>query len=162
LLGEHRNYLAKWFESMRDEVREFSLAIQKCDLGFVERTKLFAILKERLETVKEDENLIFFIPYPLVKDSCDSFFLVSATDFLQAIYNKLNEGDLIGERRVFFIYPSIDSGVYILRDGYYHREYLSCNKLDDLVAFQTSLKRWGDVDNREKRKPYKNNIISDA
>ena len=130
----------EWFNSMQDEIAEFSNAVQERNMEYVKGTKLYAVLKERLDSVKEDENVIFFIPYPIVFDTKSSIFLQFTTDYLQATYNQLKEENLIGERRIFFIYPSMESSIYVLRDENYHREYIKCSELDDLVVFETDLK----------------------
>lgn len=141
LLGEQKNDIDKWFVSLQEEVSEFSeTVIRKRNTELIKETKLYNILVERLSSVGEDENVLFFIPYPIVNDVRGSIFLQFATDYIQAVHNKMVEEKLIGDRMIYFIYPSMDASVYVLRDGNYHREYIECKELDPLIVYKTDLK----------------------
>ena len=137
LIGDPKNQIQDWLQAMKNEKGEFAESIQKRDLSLVASTKLYQIMKDRLESVGADENAILFIPYPIVDDQKDVKFLQLATDFLQAVYDRLVEDGVVGNRKVYFIYPSMDSHVYVLRSASRAREYIRCDKLDDFIRYET-------------------------
>lgn len=139
LVGDPRNELTEWLEEMLNEKTEFSKCIKQRDLSTIVNTKLYSIMKERLKTVKLDEHAILFIPFPIVDEYKGSVFLQFATDFLQAVYNRLRAEGKIGSRRVYFIYPSGDPHEYVLRDENHHREYIQCKELEDFISYDTTL-----------------------
>lgn len=142
LLGEQKNKIDKWFESLQEEVSEYSESvILNRNTELIKDTRLYSILVERLSSIKEDENAIFFIPFPIVNDVRGSIFLQSTTDYIQAAYNKVVEERMIGDRKIYFIYPSMEPSVYVLRNGDYHREYIECIELDPLILYKVGLTR---------------------
>ena len=96
-------------------------------------------MKERMASVEADENAIFFIPFPIVDEYKGSIFLQHTTDFLQAVYQQLVDDYLVGNRLVFFIYPSGDPHEYVLRDADGRREYITCDELDDFIKYETRI-----------------------
>ena len=94
-------------------------------------------MKDRLASINENENAIFFIPYPIVDEYKGSYFGLIATDFLQAIYNDLVEKGLVGSRKLYFIYPSGAPHEYVLRDTEINREYIKCEELDGFISYDT-------------------------
>ena len=135
LLGDPKNEPDKWVEAMINESFEFSHCIEKRDLSLVRSTQLYGIMKDRIESTKEDENPILFIPFQLVDDCEDCFYLQMATDFLQAVYDRLVEDGIVKKRIVYFIYPSLEPEVYVLRDANRKREYIKCAELSQFVRF---------------------------
>lgn len=138
LIGDPKNQIQDWLQDMTDEKTEFGECIQKRNLSLVKKTKLYQIMKERLESVATDENAILFIPYPIVDDYKESVFLQLATDFLQAVYDQQNKEGIVGNRKVYFIYPSMEAHVYVLRSASRTREYIRCDELDDFIEYETS------------------------
>ena len=139
LVGEPKNNLNEWLQVMLDEKTEFGESIMKRDLSFLPNTRLYNVMKERLASVKADENAIFFIPFPIVDEYKGSIFLQHTTDFLQAVYQQLVDDGMVGSRQVFFIYPSGDPHEYVLRDADRRREYIHCEELDDFIKFETRI-----------------------
>ncbi len=137
LVGDRKNSIVNWLNAMLQERSEFGECIKKRDLSGLKHTCLYSIMKERIEDVREDENAILFLPFPIVEDSIHNTFLQFATDFLQACYDTLEEDGLIGDRKVYFIYPSMENGYFVLRDSNYHREYISVPELDDIIVYET-------------------------
>lgn len=141
LLGEHKNDIIKWFETLYEEMTEFSeKVIRYRNTELIKDTKLYSILIERLCSVEENENAIFFIPYPIVHDIRDSIILQLTTDFLQAVCNKIEEEKLLGDRKIYFIYPSMEQSIYVLRDGNQNKEYVECKELDAFIIYETNVK----------------------
>ena len=139
LIGEPKNDINKWLQVMVDEKTEFGKCIEKRDLSFLPNTRLYKVMKEKLESVKSNEHAIFFIPFPIVDEYKGSVFLQFTTDFLQAVYQRLADDGLIGDRKLYFIYPSGDAHEYVLRDDNRSREYIKCEELDDFITVDTRI-----------------------
>ena len=139
LLGEHKYDITKWFESIKEEVVECSEnIIRNGNTEFIKNTKLYRIFRKRLSSVNEDESAIFFIPYPIVNDVRGSVYLQFAADILQIAYNSIREEGLLGDKKIYFIYPSMEPSIYVLRDGDYQREYIECKELDPLIIYEST------------------------
>ena len=138
LIGDNSNDLQQWLQEMMDERAEFAESIEKRDLSYVEQTKLYSIIRERLGSIQEDENAIFFIPFPVVVDFEGAVIAQLATDFLQAVFDRLKDNGNVGKRRVFFIYPSMESHIYVLRNENRVREFIFCPELKDFITFSTT------------------------
>lgn len=137
LIGDSRNDLLNWVNDMLNEKTEFSEIIDNRSITMVESTKLYGIMKARLNSVKDDENAILFIPFPIVDDIKGSVFLFLVTDFLQAVYDRLAENGYIGNREVYFIYPSMMPHEYVLRDSKRKREFITCRDLECFILYES-------------------------
>ncbi len=136
LLGERKNSLNLWFDDLISECNEFTVdCIDEDGNQLLRKTKLFKIVKDRVESLKEDENGLLFIPFPIVSDTAHMIFSQFSTDFIQAIYNTLKDDGIIKNRKIYFIYPGMGMNEIVLRDGNYHREYLNVKELGDYIAF---------------------------
>lgn len=139
LIGDSKKHkdLSEWLNVMLEEVTEFGQCIKKRDLSGVAKTKLYTIMRDRLSSVESDENAIFFSLFPLVDDSIFFKYLQFATDFLQAVYNQLLSDGYIGNRKIYFIYPTLEKSKFVLRDSEHHREFISVPELDDIFVYET-------------------------
>ena len=138
LLGERQNDILKWFESLRDESIEFfEKCIIKRDLSGIVSTKLYRIVKDRICTLKEDENGILFIPYPIVEDFEGGFYLQFATDFISAFSERLVDEGIVGGRRLYYIYPSMVVNNYCLRSIDGDREFIDVPELEKYIIYTT-------------------------
>lgn len=137
LIGDPNNEITEWLQVMLDEKTEFGECIKNRGLSFVPGTRLYKVMEARLASVKPEENAIFFIPFPIVDEYKGSIFLQFTTDFLQAVYQRLFDEGLVGDRKLYFIYPSGDPHEYVLRDAERKREYITCEELDDFIEFDT-------------------------
>ena len=131
LIGEKKNDILLWIKDTIEEINEFPRRLHETqDYSFIPKTRLYQIMKDRIATVEEDENVIFFSPFPLVTDSQYNFLNPFCTDYLDVVYECMMEEGLIGNRRVYYIYLSQEQGVYVLRDDHSAREYISMPELD--------------------------------
>ena len=138
LIGERKNDLIKWFESMRNEVCEFGDSIKRRDLSYVTSTKLYRVMKKLILSIKEDKIAILFSPYPIVDDIGDSIFQQFATDFLKAIFKQLSADGDINCKGVYYLYPSMENGVFVLRDAESNeREYIEAPELSAYINYLT-------------------------
>lgn len=135
LVGDPQNTFQQWLEEMQAEETEFGESISRRDLSYVKKTKLYRIMKERIESLKNDENGLLFIPFPIVDDFKESVILQLATDFLQATFDRIKEQGIVGKRKVYFIYPSARSHEYVLRNEERFREYIICPELKDFISY---------------------------
>lgn len=138
LVGARRFDIKNWIESMMDESAEFSEYIYKrgeYDLSF---TTLYSIMKDRITSLKEDEIGVLFCPFPIVNDKKGSIFMQHATDFLQAVYEKLVDENVVTCNDVLFLYPSMEKDVIVLRNGNTRtREYINTTELSKYISFDT-------------------------
>ena len=139
LIGDPKNRFDDWLQAMLDEKTEFGRCIKKRDLSILPDTRLYQVMKDRLASVKPEEHAIFFIPFPIVDENKWSSILQSTTDFLQAVYQRLVDDGLVGNRKVYFIYPSGDPHEYVLRDDNSMQEYIKCEDLEDFISFETRI-----------------------
>ena len=137
LIGERKNDLHEWINSMMNECGEFSDCIKNRSISNVKNTQLYSILKNRLLSVKSDEIAILFCPYPIVNDYRESIFLRHATDFLQAVVNEL-ESEINACLGLYFLYPSMEDGIMVLRDAKtMEREYIDAPEIAEYISFNT-------------------------
>ena len=135
LIGERKNNLTMGIERLLEQRSEYGEILMQ-GVSDVSSTKLYQITKRRLSTVKNDENAIFFIPFPVVEYDKDDVYYQFATDFIQAIYKQLDKDGLTEGREIFFIYPAVEDDLYCIRDRNYHREYVPAPKLNDIVSYK--------------------------
>lgn len=135
LIGSRNHDFKKWLELMRNAEAEFGEDIIATRGKSVTSLELYKIIDERLGSVQDDENVIFFFPYPIVLDGKDMMFFPYVTDFLGAIFNELRKQDKIKGRDIFVIYPACDGDIVLrcLNDD--TREYIRFPEFDDFIAY---------------------------
>lgn len=141
LIGDNKNDFRKWITAMIKERGEFESSIVRRDLSLTRKTKLYRIIRERLETIKPDEVAILFFTFPIVSDEEGCIHLQLATDFLQAIYQCMVEDGLAIERKLYFIYPSLIRHIYILRSSDRRRESIRCEEMGEYISYDTQIIR---------------------
>lgn len=103
----------------------------------ISEIELYKVMKHCLEKTKADENVIFFIPYPIVLDF-DGFPLAGATDLLKNFYREFSKTLDIKNKQLFAIYISFDKKIVLRNLGTDCREYLSCPEMDHYVSYDIS------------------------
>lgn len=140
LIGERKNDIKLWIQSMIKEAAEFSECLRARDLRFVKNTKLYYIMKKALKSVKNDEIAVLFIPYPIVDDYKGAIYLQLATDYLDTLYDRLVMEKKVLCKRVLFLYPSMKEGVVVLRDAKSReREYIELPELNQHISYRVML-----------------------
>lgn len=81
-----------------------------------------------------DENIIFFIPYPIVMDF-EHFPFVGAQDILKKIYRELEIVHNFTDRNIFAIYISFDNKAVLRNLKTDRREYIPCPELNKYVNY---------------------------
>ena len=104
--------------ALTTEFQNEALEFQYCFVGDqkkpITELNLFKKMKNNICKTKSDENVIFFIPYPIVFDF-EGFPLVGASDLLKKIYSELATTTDIFGKRLYAIYISFDRKI-VLRD----------------------------------------------
>lgn len=136
LVGDEKNNLVLWIESMYEESCEFSPLKLREDFNYLENMKLYKVLKSRIETVNQDEKAILFMPYPVVLDFEEANFYHKCTDFLQAVFDKLYQQGYVKCKDVFFIYPSMEKDIYVLRDSIRNREFIKDSVINEYMEYK--------------------------
>lgn len=127
----------KWIEYMMGEASEFSnCMIKNRGIHNVNEIQLYKTIDKRLCSIKEDENVIFFFPYPITHDGEDMLFTRMASDTLSAIYNQLKSEDKVGTRKIYVIYPSMDRKIALRCLNNNVREYLPSAEISQHISYE--------------------------
>lgn len=143
LLSNGKKYaprIKEWLTVLLNESSEFfnevSVNGSKYD---VSNTKLYKIMEDKIKNDKIDENIIFFFPFPIVDSVKGSVFQQFATDYLVAIYNKLNDKNILKKRKIFAIYPSSERNTFAVRNlANYILEFVECAELGEYFSHEIS------------------------
>ena len=138
IASNNRDFL-KWLELMLDEETEFGediIATRGKNIGSLE---LYKIMEERMNSIKEDENAIFFFPYPIVLDFEESSFISITSDYLDAIFRELKRQQKVGMRNIYAIYPAVDSNIVLRCLNTNQREYCQFATLEEFITFDFGL-----------------------
>ena len=124
--------LNEFIKAMYKEAGEF----ERCRHGKnVNSLELYVHMKESLEKVEFDENVVFFIPYPIVLDA-ENNPLVGAKDLLSKIYDGFMTEGILKNRRMIVVYASHDEK-YVLREmGTKRREYLVSEMMKKYIRYK--------------------------
>lgn len=97
-----------WIITVNDEIIELGEGIIVEGQSKTIDNTLYSIIKNTLQSkVNSDENAIFILPFPMLHcESENMIFMKFAKNIFTIIEQKLNEENVIGNRKVFFIYPN--------------------------------------------------------
>ena len=108
--------IMEWVKEQAEGKVIFSDKIMEDMEKYIKKSILYKIMKERLGKNIEDENIIFFFPFPIGNDYSKSLFLQFATDYLDAIYDCLIKDISLENRYIFVIYPGDEASSFVLRN----------------------------------------------
>ena len=123
--------------SLYTEAVEFARCMSQTTHKDVTGLELYKVMQQCVEKTKVDENVIFFIPYPIVLDF-EGFPLVGAKDLLKMFYLQLNKILDIKHKQLYAIYISFDKKIVLRNLGTDCREYLSCPEINRYVSYDVS------------------------
>lgn len=127
----------KWFEFMMSGASEFSnCMIRDRGIHNVNEIQLYRTIDKRLATIKEDENVIFFFPYPITRDGEGMLFTQMASDILSAIFDQLNKEGKVGARKIYVIYPSMDQKLALRCLNNNIREFLPSKEISQHISYE--------------------------
>lgn len=135
---KHRPMVKEWIEILQKEASEYNpLEIRSNPNYDVADTTLYKVMRCAVERDKEDENLIFFIPFPISMSVKGSIFLQFTTDYLQAIYMRLVHDIKMDKRKVYVIYPASEKNEFAIRElGIYHTEYIQYEGMEKYFSYE--------------------------
>lgn len=135
---KHKPEIEKWIFELQKESAEFRPVAYRDNPQYLENTKLYKIIKTQVLKDKEDENIVFFLPYPISIAIEDSFFLQSTGDFISLILNELKGKVKMVHRNIFIIYPSSKKNSFVLRStsDVFHREYVTYEGMEKYFSYE--------------------------
>lgn len=124
--------------TLTTEFQNEALEFQHCFVGDqkkpITELSLFKKMKNNISKTKVDENVIFFIPYPIVFDF-EGFPLVGASDLLKKIYIELSASNDISGKHLYTIYISFDRKMVLRNLKTDKREYLQFPEMQHYVDY---------------------------
>jgi len=124
--------------ALTTEFQNEALEFQHCFVGDqkkpITELSLFKKMKNNIIKTKVDENVIFFIPYPIVFDF-EGFPLVGASDLLKKIYIELSASTDISRKHLYTIYISFDRKMVLRNLETDKREYLQFPEIQHYVDY---------------------------
>ena len=124
--------------ALTTEFHNEALEFQYCFVGDQKKPiielNLFKKMKNNISKTKSDENVIFFIPYPIVFDF-EGFPLVGASDLLKKIYRELSATTDTSKKHLYVIYISFDRKMVLRNLETDKREYLQFPEMQHYVDY---------------------------
>lgn len=127
---------------MYNESAEFGKCIEnrkQPDKYDIKTLSVYKSMESLLRSVKADEDAIIFIPYTKVLDGKDMVFVQFASDELSTIFSKLQSEGVVGDRKVYAIYPGIDRTIVLRTLNTGVREYITDPGLCDYIRYDVRL-----------------------
>ena len=127
---KHEPDILGWIKVLGEEAEEYNKVIYKQDS--INNLKLYNTMKKQVEKEKDDENIVFFLPFPIILSVEGSVFCQFGANYLNDIYSQLNEDLDLANRKIYVIYPSIERYKFAIKkiDEYYI-EYVECEELGE-------------------------------
>ncbi|MBO5333284.1 MAG: hypothetical protein J6B37_04130 [Clostridia bacterium] len=124
--------------ALTTELRKEALEFQYCFLGDhkkpIRELNLFKKMKNNINKTKAEENVIFFIPYPIVFDF-ENFPLIGASDLLKKIYQELATDTDISRKHLYAIYISFDRKMVLRNLETDKREYIQFPEIQHYIDY---------------------------
>lgn len=135
---KHKPEIFEWIKEMHDEATQFSPLSLRDNPHHTESTKLYNIMRNQILRDKTDENIVFFLPYPISLSFKDSMFLQSTSDYISLIFEKLKTKIDLIDRFIYTIYPSAEKNTFVLRcsNNSYYREYVYYDKMEKFFSYE--------------------------
>ena len=140
-IGSRNGNIVKFPYEMYNEASEYSQCIPEHGEKKVYELELYRIMERLiLKNTTKGENLIFFIPYPIVCDF-EKFPLAGAKDVLKAIYLMLEENhrDKCESIELYVVYVSFDNKAVLRNLKTDRREYFDCPKINEYVHYDVKV-----------------------
>ena len=134
LIGSRNGDIRALASELQNEALEFQYCFSEDQQKQISELKIFKKMKNNIDRTKLDENVIFFIPYPIVFDFED-FPLTGASDLLKKIYRELVTCTDISSKHIYAIYISFDKKMVLRNLETDEREYLPFPKMQHYVDY---------------------------
>ncbi len=134
IIGSRNGDVRALTTELYNEALEFQACFSKEQKKPLNELKLFKKMKTNISKTKADENVIFFIPYPIVLDF-EGFPLIGIQDLLKKIYREMATNIDLSQKHLYAIYISFDKKM-VLRDlETDEREYLDFPDMQHYVNY---------------------------
>ena len=135
---KHKPEIENWIKELHKEVAEFNPLSVRYNPEYIENLKLYSIMLKQINRDKNDENIVFFLPYPISLSFKDSIFLQFASDYISSIFEKLKEKIDLINRNIYVVYPSSEKNRYVLRstNDIYSKEYIDYDKIEKYFSHE--------------------------
>jgi hypothetical protein len=135
---KHHPEFEKWIEEMHREAAEFNPVFIRNNPDYIVNLKLYSIMKKQILRDKKDENIVFFLPYPISLSIKDSVFLQFTADYISTILDKIKEEIDLDDRNIYIIYLSSEKNHFVLRstDDSYFKEYIYYGKVEKYFSHE--------------------------
>lgn len=130
------SYLDEWIESILKEINESSYALLNTSRADITSTTLYRELLKRLNTIRNDEVAILFIPFPIVPESEQSVYMQFTSNILTLTYDAICRNTKRVSIGTYIIYPSAEDRKIVIRDlDNLEREFLPIDELEPYVSY---------------------------
>lgn len=134
MIGSRKGDVGALITELHNEALEFQHCFRGDQKKPITELSLFKKMKNNISKTKVDENVIFFIPYPIVFDF-EGFPLVGAADLLKKIYSELSASTDISGKHLYTIYISFDRKMVLRNLETDKREYLQFPEMQHYVDY---------------------------
>ena len=142
MIGSNKAKFDGWLRLMIDECTEFGekMIIERGKHS-VEEIELYQIMESLINHDNDDENIIFFFPFPIVYEQSNGIYRQFAMDILSCIYDGLRKNNVVKQQEIYAVYPSADHMIIArnLRTG--ARENFSAEAFDEYIAYDVQMAR---------------------
>ena len=140
LICSRQGDLEKWIMSLWKELEEFYHEVMvKGVEKDISGLTLYKIMYEEIARDKTDENIIFFIPFTIIKESSSMVFQRFGYDILTAIYDEIKKTGVLLERKIYVLYFGIENEVVFRCLNNNKREYFSNTIFSNLIKYHISV-----------------------
>lgn len=106
---KHEPQIYQWLNELMQENSEIDLDAVRNGCFDISETKLYQIMMEKILSDNDNENIIFFFPFP-IGHKLQGCFMEAVSDNLDLIYEKLVEDErirsTISKRNIYVVSPS--------------------------------------------------------
>ena len=134
MIGSRKGDVSALTTEFHNEALEFQYCFVGDQKKPITELNLFKKMKNNISKTKSDENVIFFIPYPIVIDF-EGFPLIGASDLLKKIYRELSASTDVSGKHLYAIYISFDRKMVLRNLETDKREYLQFPEMQHYVDY---------------------------
>lgn len=140
MLSQGKDKLQKWLNSLKAEVEELFEAIKSDNKRELNTSMLYFEMTQRLRSIKQDEDVVLFMPYPLAVGYKNGTISYLNVNIFQVLFDdmKKNCPEIVLGKRVYVIYPSLDDRIILseLTAENGQNEYLVSGALAEYVSME--------------------------
>ena len=139
LIASRKCNHGEWIYSMLQYQNEFSRSLKNYKVAKVDNLELYSMIKSELQGLKDDEDFIIFIPFPIDSDFGESVYSTFTTDILSKTFDTLARDRVVNNHRIYAIYPNWNKEIVLRCLNKNTREYLRDDELCEYVSYFAEL-----------------------